>query len=92
MERSFHFRGPANRLNLRAQNLALFLQIADGIDDHTWLHHLHLHDYSRWMREMLDDEKLADAVREIETDGTLDPQESRQRVRAAIEALRPLTA
>ena len=39
-DRSFYFRGPDGKLNLRAQNLALFLQIADGVDDETWLHHL----------------------------------------------------
>jgi hypothetical protein len=32
-DKSFH-------LNLRAQNLAFFLQIAEGIDDRSWLHHL----------------------------------------------------
>jgi hypothetical protein len=37
---SRYFRGPEGRLNLRAKNLALFLQIAEGIDDSTWLHHL----------------------------------------------------
>jgi len=32
-DRSFYFRGPEGRLNLRAQNLALFLQIAEGVDN-----------------------------------------------------------
>jgi hypothetical protein len=32
-ERSFYFRGPREALNLRAQNLILFMQIADGVDD-----------------------------------------------------------
>src|SRR5439155_15574514 len=34
--RSFHFRGPAGKLNLRAHNLMMFLQLADGVDDATW--------------------------------------------------------
>ena len=28
----FYFRGPEGKLNLKAQNLAIFLQIADGLD------------------------------------------------------------
>ena len=34
-DKSFYFRGPENALNLRAQNLATFLQLAAGIDDNT---------------------------------------------------------
>jgi hypothetical protein len=39
-DKSFYFRGPANALNLRAQNLTIFMQMADGVDNETWLHHL----------------------------------------------------
>ena len=39
-DRSFYFRGPEATLNLRAQNLSTFLQMAAGVDDRTWLHHL----------------------------------------------------
>ena len=39
-DKSFYFRGPSNALNLRAQNLTIFMQMADGVDDETWLHHL----------------------------------------------------
>jgi hypothetical protein len=39
-DKSFYFRGPDNRLNLRAQNLLTFLQMADGVDDETWRYHL----------------------------------------------------
>src|SRR5690606_9847639 len=35
---SFYFRGPAGRHNLRAHNLAIFSQIAEGIDEETWLY------------------------------------------------------
>ena len=31
-DQSFYFRGPEGKLNLRAQNLMLFMQIADGVD------------------------------------------------------------
>src|SRR5712691_8278909 len=34
-DRSFYFRGPAGQLNLRAQNLGVFMQLADGVDDET---------------------------------------------------------
>ena len=47
---SFYFRGPKGALKLRAQNLMLFLQIAEGVDDETWEHHLRRHDYSEWLQ------------------------------------------
>src|SRR5262249_33897594 len=43
----FYFRGPEGKLNLKAHNLAVFLQIADGIDDQTWLFHLKNGDITR---------------------------------------------
>jgi HAD superfamily hydrolase (TIGR01484 family) len=82
---SFYFRGPDGRLNLRAQNLFLFLQIADGVDDDTWTHHLRRHDYSAWMREKVGDDDLADAVAAVEDDGDLEAVETRARVRRAVE-------
>jgi hydroxymethylpyrimidine pyrophosphatase-like HAD family hydrolase len=84
-DRSFYFRGPQQKLNLRAQNLMLFLQIADGIDDETWLYHLKRADYSRWFREGIKDEALADEVAECEGDEGLSPGESRGRIRGAVE-------
>ena len=42
---SFYFRGPEGKLNLRAQNLQIFLQMADGVDDETWIWHLRNGDY-----------------------------------------------
>ena len=84
-ERSFYFRGPEEALNLRAQNLILFMQIADGIDDQTWLHHLHQGDYSTWMKSSIKDDVLADEVSAVERDARLSPSESRQQLRAAIE-------
>src|SRR5207248_3325375 len=32
-DRSFYFRGPEGKLHLKAHNLVLFLQMADGVDD-----------------------------------------------------------
>lgn len=65
-ELSFYFRGPDGKLNLRAQNLSIFMQSADGVDDETWLYHLHRGDYSQWFRDVIKDDTLADAVCEIE--------------------------
>jgi hypothetical protein len=84
-DRSFYFRGPEGKLNLRAQNLFLFLQIGDGVDDDTWLHHLRRGDYSRWMRESIKDETLADEVQQVEEREDISPLESRRCIRKAIE-------
>src|SRR5262249_30238630 len=58
-DKSFYSRGPAGALNLRAHNLMIFLQMADGVDDATWLHHLHRGDYARWFRDAIKDDDLA---------------------------------
>ena len=84
-DRSFYFRGPEAKLNLRAQNLMLFLQIADGVDDDTWLHHLRQGDYSRWMRGSIKDDTLAEEVAEVEQAADIAPAASRARVRSAVE-------
>jgi hypothetical protein len=84
-DKSFYFRGPAGRLNLRAQNLALFVQLAEGVDDETWLHHLRLKDYSRWFRAAIKDEALASAAASVEEDSSSSPRESRSLIKAAIE-------
>jgi len=84
-ERSFYFRGPEGKLSLRAQNLMLFMQIGDGVDDATWMHHLKQGDYSRWFRERIKDDGLAEEVGLIERQPNLPPSESRRLIRAAIE-------
>lgn len=83
--RSFYFRGPGNRHNLKAQNLAIFSQIADGIDEETWLYHLHRGDYSRWFRDAVKDRYLADQAERIEQRRILQPAESRHLIRNLIE-------
>lgn len=92
-DESFYFRGPDERLNLRAQNLKFFLQVADGVDAETWLYHLRRRDYSAWMRKAIKDERLADEIAAIEAAGADHDgadeglaDESRRRVRAAVEA------
>jgi HAD superfamily hydrolase (TIGR01484 family) len=84
-ERSFFFRGPDSKLNLRAQNLFIFLQIAQGVDDDTWLHHLRLGDYSRWFSEAIKDADLADEASMVEADLRLSAAESRQQIKALID-------
>jgi hypothetical protein len=84
--RSFFFRGPENRHNLRAQNLAVFSQIADGIDERDWMFHLRQGDYSRWFRTSVKDNYLADQAERIEQRQDLGPAESRKLIRSLIEA------
>jgi hypothetical protein len=84
-ERSFYFRGPQAKLNLRAQNLSLFLQLADGVDDETWTYHLGQGDYSRWFRDRIKDEGLATAAARVEQTAGLTPKESRRLIREAVE-------
>jgi HAD superfamily hydrolase (TIGR01484 family) len=84
-DRSFYFVGPEQRLHLRAYNLSVFLELANGVDDDTWLHHLRAGDYSRWVMTELKDKKLARRLAAIEAEPGLTPGESRARFRAAIE-------
>jgi hydroxymethylpyrimidine pyrophosphatase-like HAD family hydrolase len=84
-DKSFFFRGPDGKLNLRAQNLNLFNQIAEGVDEATWLHHLRQGDYSGWFREAIKDEALAQAAAEIERRNDVSAAESRAAIKTAIE-------
>jgi HAD superfamily hydrolase (TIGR01484 family) len=84
-DRSFYFRGAEGKLNLRAQNLITFLQLADGVDDETWTYHLRQGHYSKWLREMIKDDGLADEVERIEQAPELSPAESREQLRGMIE-------
>jgi hypothetical protein len=83
-DRSFYFRGPEGKLNLRAQNLLMFQQLAEGVDEETWCYHLRGGDYSRWFRDAIKDEALAAATESIERASQMTLQESRARIKAAI--------
>lgn len=83
-ELRFHFRGPENKLDLTAQNLNIFVQLAEGIDAETWRFHLQRGDYSSWLRQAVNDRELADEVQKVETDEGLSDSESRERVKNAI--------
>ena len=91
-ERSFYFIGPEGKLRLRAQNLFLFVQMAEGVDDDTWLHHLHQGDYSGWFREAIKDPVLADEAARVEQTADLSAAESRKQIREAVERYYTLPA
>lgn len=84
-ERSFYFHGPEGKLNLRAHNLIMFLELANGVDDETWLHHLRQGHYSHWFADVVGDDELGKESRAIEGDRSLSPRDSRARIRAAVE-------
>jgi HAD superfamily hydrolase (TIGR01484 family) len=80
----FYFRGPDGKLNLKAQNLGMFLQMADGVDDETWLYHLKNGDIARWFREVIKDPGLA-LEAELMQRADVMAEESRKHIRAQIE-------
>ena len=65
-ERSFYFRGPDKKLNLRAPNLIVFTDLADGVDADTWLYHWRRGEVSGWLRRCVKDEELTDQVQALE--------------------------
>jgi hypothetical protein len=83
-ERSFYFEGPKKQLKLRAQNLVLFVQWAEGVDDDTWIYHLRQGDYSQWFRDVIKDQVLAAEAARIEGLTEVSPAESRDLIKAAI--------
>jgi len=87
----FYFRGPEGKLNLRAQNLTMFLQMAEGVDDDTWLYHLKQGDISRWFRTVIKDLELAAEAAKMENI-EITAEESRKRIRAEIEQRYTLAA
>jgi hydroxymethylpyrimidine pyrophosphatase-like HAD family hydrolase len=83
-DRSFYFRGPDSKLNLRVDNLALFVQMGEGVDTGTWQFHRERHDYSQWFRDMIKDDELAAEARAAEDDASLDAAASRERIMQAV--------
>jgi hydroxymethylpyrimidine pyrophosphatase-like HAD family hydrolase len=84
-DRSFYFRGPEKKLNLRAQNLIQFLELAEGIDAETWEFHLNRGDYSKWFREDIKDDELATEAAELEGHDVGGRDKSLAKIRDAIE-------
>ncbi len=83
-DRSFYFRGPNGKLNLRAYNLITFLNMMNGVDDETWLFHLRNGDYSAWFRKEIKDEELAQITSTFENTRTLTAAESRAKLHRLI--------
>ena len=81
---SFYFRGPEEKLNLRAHNLILFLDMGDGVDEATWEFHRRRGDFSGWMQDKVKDAELAAEVAAVEQ-GDADVAAARAAVRAAVE-------
>lgn len=91
-DRSFYFRGPDAKFNLRAQNLTIFAQLAEGVDDPTWLFHLERGDYARWFREQVKDDALAEAAEAAGSEAGLSAADSRRRILDAVRARYTLPA
>lgn len=91
-DRSFYFRGSEGKLKLRAHNLIVFMDLADGVDEDTWLYHWNRGEISSWIRACIKDEGLAEKIGAIERDEPDDAEASRQRVRELIEASYTLPA
>jgi hypothetical protein len=79
-EHRFYFRGPKGDLNLPAQNLRIFMQLGEGVDDDTWLHHLRNGDYEDWFREIIKDDMLADRAAKLRGDKSTSADESRGQI------------
>lgn len=84
-DRSFYYRGPEGKLNLRAQNLMTFLELGEGVDEETWEFHRARGDYSKWLTDCIKDEGLATAAKQIESLPQVDAAEGRNMMRAAVE-------
>jgi len=83
-DHSFYFTGADGKLNLKAQNLMMFVHLAEGIDDDTWEHHRQAGDYSAWFRDKVKDSELAEEAAPIEEDAALDAKASRERIIEAV--------
>lgn len=89
---SFYFRGPQGAHNIKAQNLAVFCQIAEGIDEQTWMFHLRRHDYSRWFRDAVKDRYLADQAEGVERRMDLTASQTRSLIKDLVYARYTLPA
>ena len=78
-DRSFYFTGADKKLNLKANNLMIFIQMAEGVDDETWMYHLGKNEYSGWFRDKVHDDELADLAEQVEKKET-DPAKSKKAI------------
>jgi hydroxymethylpyrimidine pyrophosphatase-like HAD family hydrolase len=91
-ERSFYFRGPEGKVNLRAHNLLQFLEIAAGVDDDTWRYHFERADYSQWFRDVIKDGELAAAAAAVERNRFISRSDALAALRSAVESRYTLPA
>jgi hydroxymethylpyrimidine pyrophosphatase-like HAD family hydrolase len=63
---SFYFTGPGGRLNLRAYNVTVFVEMARGVDLETWQYHLGNGDISAWFRDKVKNPDLAKEIKAVE--------------------------
>jgi len=63
----------------------MFLQIADGVDDETWLYHLRRGDYADWFKTAIKDRELEEDARKAEALRDKPAAESRRLIKEAIE-------
>lgn len=64
---SFYFTGPENKLKLKAHNLMMFIHLAEGVDDATWLYHLQRNDFTNWFKCCIHDEDLISLSEDVTT-------------------------
>ena len=83
-DKAFFFRGAEGKLRLRATNLVMFLEMAEGVDDDTWQWHRDRGDFSAWAEASIKDGELTAELRGIEGSSAT-ATEARQQVRNAIE-------
>ena len=86
-DRLFYFRGPQDRLNLRAYNVHAFSEMARGVDLETWSYHFQRGDYSRWFQRRVKDTDTAARIAEIEARADeLGAEQSREQVLRLVDA------
>jgi hydroxymethylpyrimidine pyrophosphatase-like HAD family hydrolase len=79
-ENRFYFRGPEAKLNLAAANLRTFMELAEGVDDETWVYHLQRGDYGPWFRDSIQDNDLAGLAEQLQHAPDVSPQDSRRQI------------
>src|SRR6266511_57358 len=80
--------GPDATLSLEVRNLSEMGRIAEGVDDASWSHHLRRGDWSRWVRDVIGDDDLAEAIETIAAT-ELDPAAGRRALREEVAVRYP---